>query len=151
MQRATLIRSGVPVLGIAATIAAASDSSETVAATAAVAVLANMAVLWSTNFAAHHARKPERAWTLWMLLPSFAAFGAAVLARYVWPIWSVAALVVVAMPTIMVHALFMGQRDRKGKSAPGGHLAAIVAWLPVIFMYALLIVLIVTGVVEFVR
>lgn len=151
MQRATLIRAGVPLLGIAATIAAAADSSETVAATAGIAVLANLAVMWSASFAAHHARKPERAWTMWMLYPSFAAFGAAVLARYVWPIWSVAALVVVAMPTIMIHALFMGQRDKKGKTAPEGHLAAIVAWLPVVFMYALLIVLIVTGVVEFVR
>ena len=126
------------------------ESLVVAAATIGVTVLATFATIWAVTFARHHAVKPERAWTMWMLYPSFTAVGATLMARYAWPIWSVVALLVVALPTIAVHAMFMGQRDRAG-GAPQGALASIVAWLPVVSVYAVLAVLLVTGVVEFVR
>jgi hypothetical protein len=150
MGRALLIRLGVPVLGVAATLAAISDQDNTVAATAGIAVLACMATYWSATFAKHHGANAERAWTMWMLYPCLAAVLATLLARYAWSIWVVVALVVVALPTIAVHALFMGQRDRAG-AAPESALAQIVAWLPVISSYAVLLVLLTAGVVELVR
>lgn len=150
IRQASFIRLGVPLLGAAATVAAVSDQNTTVAATAGIAVLACMATYWAATFSRHHAANPERAWTMWMLYPSLAGVLATLLARYAWPIWIVVALVVVALPTIAVHALFMGQRDRSG-APPEGALAQIVAWLPVISSYAVLLVLLVTGVVEFVR
>lgn len=119
----------------------------------AVAAVLFAGLWWTRDFAARIERHGDRAWTIWLLLPSLGAIGATLLAREHWPIWTVVALAVVTMPTIAVHAMFMGQRDKPpvhgGTGAPPtGALARIVAWLPVVTTVAVLLVLAATGVVD---
>ncbi len=75
---------------------------------------------WGRKFERYFATHGERAWTLWMLWPTLGAIGFTAIVREAYPIWSVMALAVVTLATIVGHALVMGQRSRPPRdSVPG--------------------------------
>lgn len=67
---------------------------------------------WGRKFERYFAVHGERAWSLWLLWPSIGAIGFTALVRLDYPLWSVLALVVISLATIIVHALVMGQRSK---------------------------------------
>lgn len=82
---------------------------------------------WGRKFERYHAAHGDRAWTLWLLWPSVGVLAFTALVRDAYPLWSVMALVVVAMLTNVGHALVMGQRDRTGAPPVGGMRDAVEA------------------------
>jgi 4-hydroxybenzoate polyprenyltransferase len=104
---------------------------------------------WGRKFERYHAALGERAWTLWMLWPSVGVLLLLAQVRDPYPLWSVLALVVVAMGTIMGHALVMGQRDRSG-AVPTGKLREAVELAPGTTGLLSYVILAAAGIVELV-
>lgn len=148
------IRTAV-VLALAAIVLGAVHSLATGAWTLVIAAILFAGVHWTLHFEARLARFRDRAWTIWLLLPSGGAIAATFLARETWQIWAVVALAAVALPTIAVHAMFMGQRDKPEYlggtgTAPTGPMRAIIGWLPLVTTNAVLLVLVAAGAVDLV-
>ncbi|MCW2920958.1 MAG: UbiA prenyltransferase [Thermoleophilia bacterium] len=85
---------------------------------------------WGRKFERYYAPHGERAWSLWILWPSLGAIGFTALVRDTYPTWSLLALVVVTVGTILGHALVMTQRDRSGSVVPTGNLREAVEAVP---------------------
>ncbi len=85
---------------------------------------------WGRKFERYFETHEDRAWAFWMLWPSAGAIGFTALVRDTYPTWSVLALVVVTMLTIIGHALVMTQRDRSGTVVPTGKLRDVVEAVP---------------------
>ncbi len=85
---------------------------------------------WGRKFERYYAPHGERAWTLWILWPSMGAIGFTALVRDTYPTWSILALIVVTIATIVGHALVMTQRDRSGTVVPTGNLREAVEAVP---------------------
>jgi hypothetical protein len=103
---------------------------------------------WGRKFERYFATHKDRAWALWMLWPSAGAIGFTALVRDTYPTWSVLALVVVTMLTIVGHALVMTQRDRTGTVVPTGKLRDVVEAVPGAAGLFVYLVLAVAGVTE---
>ena len=139
------------LLAVAAVALAVPNSPQTALWTLVVAAVLLMGVSWGRTFESHLGRHADRAWTIWLLLPSLGTMGATVIAREAWPIWTVVALVCVTLPTIAVHAMFMGQRDKPthlggSGTAPTGVMRGIVSWLPIASALGALLVLVAAGI-----
>jgi 4-hydroxybenzoate polyprenyltransferase len=104
---------------------------------------------WGRKFERYHVARGERAWTLWMLWPSVGVLLLLAQVRDDYPLWSVLALVVVAMGTIFFHALIMGQRDRSG-ATPTGKLREAVELAPGATGLLTYVILAAAGIVELV-
>jgi 4-hydroxybenzoate polyprenyltransferase len=104
---------------------------------------------WGRKFERYFATHRERAWTLWMLWPTVGAIAFTALVRDAYPLWSVMALVVVCVLTIVGHALVMGQRDKDG-AVPSGNLREAVEAVPGASGLLVYLVLAAAGVTELV-
>jgi 4-hydroxybenzoate polyprenyltransferase len=103
---------------------------------------------WGRKFERYYAPHGERAWTLWILWPSLGAIGFTALVRDTYPTWSIMALVVVTIATIVGHALVMTQRDRTGSVVPTGNLREAVEAVPGAAGLLVYLVLAIAGVTE---
>ena len=105
---------------------------------------------WGRKFERYFAKHRDRAWTLWMLWPTAGAIAFTALVRDAYPLWSVMALAVVCVLTIVGHALVMGQRDRGG-ALPTGNFREVVEAVPGASGLLVYLVLAIAGVVELVN
>ncbi len=105
---------------------------------------------WGRKFERYYAKHGERAWTLWILWPSAGAIAFTALVRDTYPTWSVLALIVVTIATIMGHALTMTQRDRSGTAVPTGNFREAVEAVPGAAGLLVYLVLAIAGVTELV-
>lgn len=98
-----------------------------------------LGIEWGLHFERYFDAYGDRAWTWWMLWPSMGVMGIIALVAKQYVTWAVLALIVIAMFTIIGHALVMGQRSkpdmestawpRRG-DAPNGPLRSAVAGAP---------------------
>jgi hypothetical protein len=101
--------------------------STTALATMLAATSIGIGFEWGRKFERYFATHGERAWTWWMLWPTLGAIGFTAIVRHEYPIWSVMALAVVTLLTIVAHALIMGQRDKTGAPPTGALREAVEA------------------------
>jgi hypothetical protein len=105
---------------------------------------------WGRKFERYLDSHGELGWSLWLLWPSLGAIAFTAIVRDEYPLWSVMALAVVSVLTIVGHALVMGQRDRAG-GHPTGNFREAVEALPGAAGLLVYLVLAIAGVVELVN
>lgn len=143
-----LLAIGIDARGGAATVGALLGSSTTIAAMLAATSI-GIGFEWGRKFERYHAPHGELGWSLWLLWPSVGAIAFTTLIRHDYPTWSLLALIVVTLATIIGHALVMGQRDRSG-AVPTGPLREAVEAAPGAAGLLVYLVLAAAGVVELV-
>lgn len=90
---------------------------------------------WGRKFERYFESHGERAWTWWLLWPTVGAIAFTAIVRDDYPLWSVMALTVVTLLTIVGHALIMGQRPRPAEpgaraAQPTGHVREAIEAAP---------------------